>query len=56
MYSALVPVAVLAGVYFTIFIILRKSQRRFYAPRTYLGSLREQYVDPNLSVVRGQWR
>ena len=39
--STLVPVAAIAGVYLVIFLILRKSKRRFYAPRTYLGSLRE---------------
>lgn len=29
-----------------LFIILRQSQRRQYAPRTYLGSLREQERTP----------
>jgi hypothetical protein len=42
--STLVPVVLIAAVYFVIFLILRKSQRRYYAPRTYLGSLREQYA------------
>ncbi|KAK2624505.1 hypothetical protein QTJ16_006455 [Diplocarpon rosae] len=40
--ATLAPTAIIAGVYFLIFVILRKSHRRFYAPRTYLGTLREQ--------------
>lgn len=42
MVSTLVPVIVVAGIYLIIFLILRRSQRRFYAPRTYLGNLRER--------------
>lgn len=42
MIATLAPVAVVSGVYFAIFLVLRKSQRRYYAPRTYLGSLRER--------------
>jgi len=42
--ATLAPVSLIAGVCILIFLILRKSQRRFYAPRTYLGTLREQYV------------
>lgn len=48
MVSTLVPVAVTAGVYFLIFLILRKSHRRFYAPRSYIGSLRENERTPAL--------
>lgn len=48
MVSTLVPVAITAGVYFLIFIILRRSQRRFYAPRSYIGSLRENERTPAL--------
>ncbi|CAL3967118.1 hypothetical protein PZA11_003524 [Diplocarpon coronariae] len=40
--ATLAPTAIIAGVYFLIFVALRKSHRRFYAPRTYLGTLREQ--------------
>jgi len=36
------PAALYAAVYVLIFLILRRSQRRFYAPRTYLGTLREE--------------
>jgi hypothetical protein len=39
----LAPVALVAAVYFVLSLILRRSQRRYYAPRTYLGSLRERY-------------
>lgn len=48
MVSTLVPVAITAGVYFLIFIILRRSHRRFYAPRSYIGSLREDERTPAL--------
>jgi hypothetical protein len=40
--STLIPTLLIALVYVGIFVVLRRSQRRFYAPRTYLGSLREQ--------------
>ena len=42
MVSTLVPVLIASGAYLTFFLIFRYSQRRFYAPRTYLGSLRER--------------
>ena len=42
MVSTLVPVLLVSAVYLVIFLILRMSQRRYYAPRTYLGSLKEQ--------------
>lgn len=48
MVSTLVPVAITAGVYFLVFIILRRSNRRFYAPRSYIGSLRENERTPAL--------
>ncbi|RDL30692.1 uncharacterized protein BP5553_10037 [Venustampulla echinocandica] len=40
--ATLAPTALIAGIYVVAFLILRKSHRRFYAPRTYLGSLREE--------------
>jgi hypothetical protein len=42
--ATLIPTLIIAAVYLIIFLILRKSHRRYYAPRTYLGTLREQYV------------
>lgn len=42
MVATLVPVAIISGVYIAIFLVLRMSQRRYYAPRTYLGNLREK--------------
>lgn len=42
MISTLVPLLVVSSVYIIFFLIFRYSQRRFYAPRTYLGSLRER--------------
>lgn len=43
--STLAPVAVGAAVSFLAFLILRRSQRRTYWPRSYLGTLRKEYVD-----------
>ncbi|TVY93502.1 Uncharacterized protein LAWI1_G000776 [Lachnellula willkommii] len=40
--ATLVPTLLLALVYVVAFLILRKSHRRYYAPRTYLGTLREE--------------
>jgi calcium permeable stress-gated cation channel len=40
--ATLIPALLISLVYVVVFLYLRKSQRRFYAPRTYLGSLREQ--------------
>ncbi|TGJ83315.1 hypothetical protein E0Z10_g5464 [Xylaria hypoxylon] len=48
LYLTLGPVALTAAVYLSIFLVLRKSHRRFYAPRTYLGSLRESERSPAL--------
>ena len=40
--ATLAPTAVVAVVYLLLFVILRKAHQRFYAPRTYLGTLREE--------------
>ncbi|EHL01579.1 hypothetical protein M7I_2464 [Glarea lozoyensis 74030] len=40
--ATLAPTALVAAVYILIFLILRRSQRRWYAPRTYLGGMREE--------------
>lgn len=48
MVSTLVPVLITTAVYIVIFLFFRRSNRRFYAPRTYLGSLREQERSPEL--------
>ena len=42
LYMTLGPTALIAVVYILIFLILRRSNRRWYAPRTYLGTLREE--------------
>lgn len=38
----LAPTLLVAVVYVSIFLCLRRSKRRYYAPRTYLGTLREE--------------
>ncbi|KAF3020543.1 hypothetical protein E8E14_006076 [Neopestalotiopsis sp. 37M] len=53
--STLVPTAIVAGVYLVIFLILRRSNKRWYAPRTYIGSLRESERSPHLSSGWFSW-
>jgi len=53
--STLIPVALISAIYIVIFLILRKSQRRYYAPRTYLGSLRESERSPALPNGLFNW-
>lgn len=49
------PAALSAAVLLTIFVILRKTHKRFYAPRTYLGTLREQERTPALPTGLFNW-
>ena len=42
MVNTLVPVLLVSIAYIVLFLIFRRSQRRFYAPRTYLGSMRDK--------------
>ncbi|KAL1953900.1 hypothetical protein VTO42DRAFT_2052 [Malbranchea cinnamomea] len=44
--STLVPTLVISGAMVLLFVILRRSERRQYAPRTYIGSLREHERTP----------
>lgn len=44
--STLLPTLVISGAMVLLFVILRRSERRQYAPRTYIGSLREQERTP----------
>ncbi|KAK4155419.1 hypothetical protein C8A00DRAFT_31753 [Chaetomidium leptoderma] len=55
MVSTLVPVAVISGIYIAVFLVLRKSQRRYYAPRTYLGNLKESERSPSLPSGLFNW-
>ncbi|KAM7199921.1 DUF221 domain containing protein [Naviculisporaceae sp. PSN 640] len=55
MISTLVPVLLISAVYLVIFLFLRRSQRRYYAPRTYIGSLRESERSPPLSSGFFNW-
>ncbi|KAL5614847.1 hypothetical protein BROUX41_004929 [Berkeleyomyces rouxiae] len=47
--------SIVAGVYLSIFLILRKSQRRWYEPRTYIGSLRSFERTPALPTGLFGW-
>ncbi|CAN8102848.1 unnamed protein product [Discula destructiva] len=53
--STLVPILIISAVYFAIFLILRRSQRRWYAPRSYIGSLRESQRTPALPTGLFNW-
>lgn len=49
------PVAAVSGVYIGIFLCLRRSKRRYYAPRTYLGNLKESERSPPLPDGLFNW-
>lgn len=53
--ATLVPVAIVAAVYFSIFLVLRRTQKRWYAPRSYIGSLRETERTPALPTGLFNW-
>jgi Late exocytosis, associated with Golgi transport len=53
--STLIPVLLTAVAMTTIFLILRRTQERQYAPRSYLGSLREQERSPPLPKTLFGW-
>ncbi|OBT41569.1 hypothetical protein VE00_09155 [Pseudogymnoascus sp. WSF 3629] len=53
--ATLIPTLVVALVYVTIFLVLRRSHRRFYAPRTYLGTLRDNERSPELPTGMFNW-
>ncbi|OTB08073.1 hypothetical protein M426DRAFT_317180 [Hypoxylon sp. CI-4A] len=55
LYLTLGPVALVAAGYFAVFLVLRKTQKRYYAPRTYLGSLRESERSPALPNGLFNW-
>lgn len=42
--STFLPAFILAVVCFLIFLVCRRTQRRFYSPRSYLGHMHDQYV------------
>lgn len=48
LYLTLGPIAITSGIYFLIFLILRHKAPRWYAPRTYLGSLKPSQRTPEL--------
>lgn len=55
MLSTLVPVLLLSGAFFFLFLILRPRVARTYAPRTYLGSLGEFERTPRQSPGLFGW-
>lgn len=44
LYWTLVPAFLFAAAYVTLWLILRPKLKRNYAPRSYVKSLREQYI------------
>ncbi|KYK61391.1 DUF221 domain-containing protein [Drechmeria coniospora] len=55
MIDSLIPILVISAVYIIIFLIMRRSQKRFYAPRSYLGFLRKSERSPELSSGWFAW-
>ena len=40
--ATLIPAGIIAGVMFMAFVVLRRTQKRQYAPRTYLTTIRKE--------------
>ncbi|KAM4065632.1 calcium-dependent channel, putative phosphate domain-containing protein [Hirsutella rhossiliensis] len=55
MISSLVIVLAVSSIYLIFFLIFRKSKRRFYAPRTHLGSLQHNERSPDLGAGWFSW-
>ncbi|KAG4273312.1 hypothetical protein FPRO04_14568, partial [Fusarium proliferatum] len=55
MVSTLVPVLTTSILCIIVFIVLRASNRRFYAPRTYIDTLREHERSPELPNGYFRW-
>ncbi|KAI9784856.1 MAG: hypothetical protein M1816_000701 [Peltula sp. TS41687] len=55
MISTLVPALLIALAFFLVFLILRRTQRRIYSPRSYLGTLREEERSPDLPKGLFNW-
>lgn len=53
--STLVPALVVAGIMVLVFVILRRSERRMYMPRTYLGFLRPEERSPPVGTGLWNW-
>ncbi|KAL9628844.1 MAG: hypothetical protein Q9204_005623 [Flavoplaca sp. TL-2023a] len=53
--STLVPVLILAVVFISLFLLLRRKFKRNYEPRTFLGSLRPQERSPALPQGMLNW-
>ncbi|EMC91709.1 hypothetical protein BAUCODRAFT_79204 [Baudoinia panamericana UAMH 10762] len=53
--STLVPVLLYAIVWFVLFLLLRRPFKRYYQPRTFLGSLRPEARSPPLSDSLFGW-
>jgi hypothetical protein len=53
--STLVPVLVVSGILFILFLLLRRTLKRNYQPRTYLGSLRPRERTPSVPDGLFSW-
>ncbi|KAL9126623.1 MAG: hypothetical protein Q9217_004361 [Psora testacea] len=53
--STLAPVALVAFIYVTLWLIMRPRLKRNYMPRSYLGSLRPQERSPDLPTGLFNW-
>ena len=53
--STLIPILIISGIMVLVFLILRRTMRRQYAPRTFLATLREQERTPPVSNSMFGW-
>ncbi|VUC34369.1 unnamed protein product [Clonostachys rosea] len=55
MINTLVPMIVIAVISLVVFLTTRRAQKRFYAPRIYLGSLQDHERNPELPDGLFRW-
>ncbi|KAF1824371.1 DUF221-domain-containing protein [Dissoconium aciculare CBS 342.82] len=53
--AAFIPTFLIALVYFGIFVLVRNVYRKFYAPRTFLGTIPEKHRTPVSGLKEGWW-
>ncbi|KAF2481033.1 hypothetical protein BDY17DRAFT_253762 [Neohortaea acidophila] len=53
--AAFIPALIIAVVYLAVFIVIRNANRKFYAPRTYLGTVPEKDRTPQSNTEGASW-
>jgi len=53
--AAFIPTFTIACIYIIIFLIIRDWFRKFYSPRTFLGTISEKHRTPDAKATRFEW-